>query len=197
MLISDATQGDIIITKLLILTNVLAYIATSIFSKNFLIMDYQILALFGQYNLLVLRGWYWQLFTSMFIHINLVHLMGNMLFLFIYGSRAEEFFSKKEFIFIYFSSGFLGNILSLLSGPDMVSAGASGALFGLFGACVIYAQSSLKESIFVALIYSLYMFIFTMGANVNLFAHLGGLVAGLLIGYIISKMRLDNGLNSL
>lgn len=177
------------LTKILILVNVIMYIITSIMSKNFLVMDYKVLKLLGQYNLAVLNGWYRQLFTSMFIHVNLVHLMGNMLFLLIYGSRGEEFFSKIEFLTIYFLSGFAGNILSLLGGPHMVSAGASGALFGLFGANVIYAHSSMKESIVSALIYSLFMFIFTMGANVNLFAHFGGLIVGLLIGYIISKTR--------
>jgi rhomboid protease GluP len=177
------------ITKILILVNFIMYVITSIMSKNFLVMDYEVLAYLGQYNLLVLSGWYWQLLTSMFIHVNLVHFMGNMLFLLIYGSRGEEFFSKIEFIIIYFLSGFAGNMLSLLGGPNMVSAGASGALFGLFGANVIYAHSSMKESIGGALIYSLFMFIFTMGANVNLFAHFGGLIVGLLIGYIISKTR--------
>jgi len=152
-------------------------------------MDYQVIAFLGQSNSLVIKGWYWQLFSSMFVHINLVHLLGNMLFLFIYGVRGEELFSKKEFLLVYFSSGLAGNLLSLLGGPNMVSAGASGALFGLFGACVTYAHSPLKESIFIVLIYSFYMFILTMGANVNLFAHFGGLVAGLLFGYVISRMR--------
>ncbi len=189
MLDAHKKQDDIPLTKVLIITNISAYVATSVLSRNFLIMDYQVIALVGQANSLVIRGWYWQLFTSMFIHVNLVHLLGNMLFLFIYGVRGEELFNKKEFLFIFFSSGLAGNILSLLGGPNMVSAGASGALFGLFGACVTYAHSSLKESIFIVLIYSFYMFILTMGANVNLFAHFGGLAAGLLIGYAISKMR--------
>lgn len=189
MLFTHKKQDDILITKALIALNFLAYIITSILSRNFLVMDYQVIAMLGQANSLVIKGWYWQLFTSIFIHINLVHLLGNMLFLFIYGIRSEELFNKKLFLFIFFASGLAGNVLSLLGGPNMVSAGASGALFGLFGACVTYARSPLKESIFIVLIYSFYMFILTMGANVNLFAHFGGLVAGLIIGYAISRMK--------
>ncbi len=189
MLAYNGRQDSILITKVLIAINFIAYIATSILSKNLLVMDYQVLAFLGQSNSLVVKGWYWQLFSSMFVHINLVHLLGNMLFLFIYGVRGEELFSKKEFLFVYFSSGLAGGLLSLLGGPNMVSAGASGALFGLFGACVTYAHAPIKESIFIVLIYSFYMFILTMGANVNLFAHFGGLVAGILFGYVISRMR--------
>lgn len=185
------TEGNdsIILTKTLMTINILVYAITSIMSGNILVMDYQVISFFGQANFLVFKGWYWQLISSMFVHINLVHLLGNMLFLLIYGTRGEELFSKSEFLFIFLMSGLFGNLLSLLGEPNMVSAGASGALFGLFGACVMYAHSTLKESLFTVMIYSFFMFFLTMGVNVNLFAHFGGLIAGLIFGYIISKSR--------
>ena len=154
------TEGNdsIILTKTLMTINILVYAITSIMSGNILVMDYQVISFFGQANFLVFKGWYWQLITSMFVHINLVHLLGNMLFLLIYGTRGEELFSKLEFLFIFLLSGLFGNLLSLLGEPNMVSAGASGALFGLFGACVMYAHSTLKESLFTVMIYSFYVF---------------------------------------
>ena len=174
-------------TGMLILSNLLVYMLTSIIGKNFITTNIDIIMLFGQSNFLVMKGWYWQFFTSMFIHVNIIHLLGNMLFLLIFGLKAEELFSKKLYLGIYFASGFLGNLLSLLIGPYAVSAGASGAIFGLFGACVIYIRKSIKQSILGALIYSFYLFIMTMGANVNFISHFGGLTAGLIIGYLQAK----------
>ncbi len=89
----------------------------------------------GQVNLFVFQGAYYQLFTSMFIHASIVHLVGNMLFLLIFGLRGEEMFSLPEFLGIYLIGGLVGNLLSLSFGPLFVSVGASGAIFSLFGAC--------------------------------------------------------------
>ncbi len=186
---TNLKKDDMIITKILIGINATSYAITSIMSGNILVMDYDVIALVGQANFLVFKGYYWQLFTSIFVHINLPHLLGNMLFLLIYGTRGEEFFNKIEFLLIFFISGLIGNLLSLLGGPNMVSAGASGALFGLFGACIMYAHSTIKESLIAVMIYSFYMFFLTMGVNVNLFAHSGGLIAGLALGYLFSKIK--------
>jgi len=175
------------LTSILILSNLLVYAFTSIIGGSFITTNINLLMLLGQSNFLVMKGWYWQFFTSMFIHVNIIHLLGNMLFLLIFGLKAEELFSKKLYLGIYFISGLLGNLLSLLMGPYVISAGASGAIFGLFGACVIYIRKSIKQSILGALIYSFYLFIMTMGANVNFLSHFGGLIAGLIIGYLEAK----------
>jgi len=143
----------------------------------------------GQSNNFVLSGGWWQLFTSMFVHIHLIHLLGNMFFLLIFGTRGEELFSDEEFFLIYFASGLSGNLLTLLMGPSTVSAGASGAIFGMFGACAVYLGQTLGQSIMGALIYSFYLLILSTGAGVNVFAHFGGLAAGLAIGYTLAKSR--------
>jgi rhomboid protease GluP len=184
---SESKSFWLTITGMLILSNLLAYALTSIIGENFITTNIDLIMLFGQSNFLVMKGWYWQFFTSMFIHVNIIHLLGNMLFLLIFGLKAEELFSKKLYLGIYFASGFLGNLLSLLMGPYAVSAGASGAIFGLFGACVIYIRKSIKQSILGALIYSFYLFIMTVGANANFISHFGGLTAGLIIGYLQAK----------
>jgi rhomboid protease GluP len=103
--------------------------------------------------------------------------------------RAEDLFNKWFFILIYFSSGLIGGLLTLLSGPNILSVGASGAIFGVFGASVLYIRRNLGQSIMGAFIYSFYMFIMNIGANVNLLSHFGGLAMGLLLGFILSLRR--------
>jgi len=165
------------------------YVYTSVVGGNFIATNPEVLERLGQVNLYVMNGWYWQLLTSMFIHVNVIHLFGNMFFFLIFGFRAEEFFSPEEFFFIYFMSGLSGNLLTLLMPLNTLSAGASGAIFGTFGATAIYMRKTFGQSIMGALIYSFFLLMITAGENVNILAHLGGLVAGLMIGYALAKSR--------
>lgn len=174
----------------MIFANLLVYGYTSIKSGDFLVIDSNVLAVYGQSNrAVIVQGWYWQLFTSMFVHVNLIHLILNMVFLLIFGLRAEELFKGKDFLFIYLASGLAGNLLTLLLPLDIISAGASGAIFGVFGACVLCIRKVFGMPIFTALIYSLLFLMLSISEGVNLLAHLGGLVAGLLIGYFFAKSR--------
>ena len=178
-------------TTILIIANILVYAYTSVASGNFLEINMAVLEQLGQYNeYVIVRGWYWQLLTSMFVHVDFLHLFLNMLFLLIFGVRAEELFSEDEFFAIYFASGLLGNFLTLLMALDTRSAGASGAIFGMFGACVIYLRKMLGGSIIGALIFSFYFLLLSYSSpEINLYAHFGGLVAGLVIGYVLAKNR--------
>jgi rhomboid protease GluP len=177
-------------TYVLIALNVIVYVYTSILSGSFLEMDYEkVLVQYGQYNAFVMGGAYWQLFTSMFVHVNIMHLVGNMLFLFIFGLRAEEMFDTREYIIIYLLGGLAGSLLTLLFGPDMVSAGASGAIFSIYGAVTIYVRRAIGQSILSALIFSFFLLLLSSGMGVNVLAHLGGLVVGLLIGYQLATTR--------
>jgi rhomboid protease GluP len=177
-------------TFIIIASNIAFYVFTSIIGGDFLTTGDQAILLFGQVNYLVINyGWYWQLFTSMFVHVNIMHLFGNMLFLLIFGLRAEEVFSLKEYLLIYFLSGLAGNLLTLFSGFNMISAGASGAIFGMFGACIIYFRRAIGQSIVSALLYAFFLFMLNLGPTVNIFAHLGGLIVGLLIGYALAATR--------
>jgi len=179
-------------TYLLIAINTAVYIYTSIAGGNWLNTNFGangFPALY-QFNYEVFHGWYYQLFTSMFIHASIPHIVGNMLFLFIFGLRAEEMFSLPEYLGIYLVGGFVGNVLSLAFGPTFVSVGASGAIFALFGACVIYDRHSVRQGIFGALVYAFFLLILSgLGAGVNDLAHIGGLGFGLLVGYYIGSTR--------
>jgi rhomboid protease GluP len=168
----------------------MVYAYTSVVGGNFIETDPKVLGWLGQVNLYVVKdGWYWQLLTSMFVHVNVIHIFGNMFFFLIFGLRAEEFFSPEEFFFIYVMAGLSGNLLTLLMPLNIVSAGASGAIFGIFGASVIYMRKTFGQSIMGALIYSFFLLMITAGVDVNILAHFGGLVAGLMIGYALAKSR--------
>lgn len=176
------------VTYILIALNVAIYIYGAIVGGNALTTGDNVVYQWGQYNLLVLYfGAYYQLFTSMFIHASIVHLAGNMIFLLIFGLRAEEMFSLPEYLGIYLVGGLVGNLLSLVFGPYFLSVGASGAIFALFGATIIYDRKAMQQSIVGALVFAFFLFFINMGEGVNILAHLGGLVFGLAVGYILAS----------
>jgi rhomboid protease GluP len=178
------------VTYVLIALNIAVYILGAIIGGNALETGWRFYSVWGQYNAMVLfDGAYYQLFTSMFVHASIVHLAGNLMFLLIFGLRAEEMFSLSEYLGIYFIGGLTGNLLSLAFGPDFLSVGASGAIFAIFGATIIYDRKTMQQSIIGALVFAFFLFIINMGEGVNILAHLGGLVFGLFVGYLIASKR--------
>jgi rhomboid protease GluP len=179
-------------TTFLVAANILVYVYTSVAGGNFIQTDYSVLRQFGQYNINVLNGDYWQLLTSIFVHVDISHIALNMLFLIIFGLRAEDLFTTEEYFAVYMLSGLSGSLLTLfLMSPNTVSAGASGAIFGMYGAGIIYMRKTFGQSIIGALMYAFMLLILSTGAGVNIIAHFGGLAAGLIIGYALAKSRGD------
>ena len=179
-------------TIVLVAANVLVYIYTSLVGGSFIETGYNVLLQLGQSNIDVFAGQYWQLITSMFVHVDIVHLSLNMLFLVIFGLRAEELFTIEEYFAVYLLSGLAGNLLTLfLMSPYTLSAGASGAIFGMYGAGIIYMRKTFGQSIVGALLYAFLLLILSTGAGVNIIAHFGGLAAGLIMGYALAKSRGD------
>jgi rhomboid protease GluP len=178
-------------TYILIALNIAFYVYTAVEGGDFMSTSINMIWQYGQVNEFVIYyGQYYQLFTSMFVHANIAHLAGNMLFLLIFGLRGEEMFSLPEYLSIYFLGGLTGNLLSLLLLPlNVPSVGASGAIFAMFGACTIYARRAVRQSIIGALIYAFFLLFLSSGLGVNNFAHIGGLVTGLLIGYVLATRR--------
>jgi rhomboid protease GluP len=189
-------------TVILIAVNVIVYVYTSVAGGNFLETNPALIYEWGQIGGFVINGpWllfveipslgaYYQLITSMFIHASIVHLAGNMIFLLVFGLRGEEMFSLPEYLGIYFLGGFAGNLLSLLFLPwNVPSVGASGAIFALFGAAIIHARRSVGQSVIGALIYGFFLLFLSSAPNVNNLAHIGGLVVGLVMGYVLATRR--------
>jgi rhomboid protease GluP len=177
------------ITYILIALNIAFYVYTSIAGGDFVSTSDSMLLQYGQITALILDGQYYRLITSMFVHASIAHLAGNMLFLLVFGLRAEEMFSLPEYLAVYLLGGLAGNIASLFLLPFSVSVGASGAIFAMFGAVAVYARRSINQSIIGALIYGFFLLFISSGEGVNVFAHLGGLVAGLIIGYALATRR--------
>ncbi|AHF06925.1 protease [Desulfitobacterium metallireducens DSM 15288] len=147
------------------------------------------LILFGaKVNELILQGQVWRLFTSMFIHIGFLHLAFNIYALWILGSFSEERFGRWRFLFIYLLSGLAGSVTSFLF-TDALSAGASGAIFGILGALVPYSWKNprLWKSGFgknLVVIIAINLGIGLIQPQIDIYAHLGGLLIGLAIGFL-------------
>ena len=77
----------------------------------------------------------------MFLHADIIHIMCNMYALYVVGPRVEDFFGKRKYLLIYFLSGLSGSLLSVGLNSDVASVGASGAIFGLFGALLYFGYS--------------------------------------------------------
>ena len=131
----------------------------------------------------------WRLFTSMFIHADYSHLLSNMFGLILFGSYVEQVFRKAQYLLIYFISGFVGNLFTLLLFPlYTISYGASGAIFGLIGASFITILYERDKILLVfAIFYVLYFILASFAPNINLWAHLFGLLTGLIISFIAVK----------
>lgn len=177
-------------TIFLVAVNVFFYIYTSMVGGSFIETNTNILIQLGQFNDSVWKGQYWQLFTSIFVHFDITHIGLNMLFLVIFGFRAEELFKTEEYFLVYILSGLSGSLLTLLLMPlNTLSAGASGAIFGIYGANIIYTRKTFGQSIIGALMYAFLLLMLSTGAGVNLVAHFGGLATGLIAGYAVAKSR--------
>ena len=178
-------------TYILIAINVIVYIYTSVVGGNFFLTGNPIIYQWGQRGDAVINGGaYYQLLTSMFIHASIVHIAGNMIFLLVFGLRGEEMFSLPEYLTIYFVGGLAGNLLSLLFLPfDVPSVGASGAIFALFGATIIHARRSVGQSVIGAVIFGFFLLFLSSAPDVNNLAHIGGLVVGLILGYVLAARR--------
>ncbi len=131
---------------------------------------------------------WWRLITSMFVHMNIMHIGLNMFWLFYLGSQLESTVGTKRFLAAYFSAGLLGNVLSLyMLNPVAISGGASGAIFGVAGALIMIG-GVLGRNLTMAIANAVFLFLLNSWMQgVNVFAHFGGMVAGLVLGYIYGK----------
>ena len=146
----------------------------------------------------ILFGEWWRLLTAGFLHVTLMHLVLNMITLYYLGRLLEQYFGSIKFILSYLLALLTGSLTSLAFGSaNTISAGASGAIFGLFG--MIFVLGLLDDgdywlyqaktlSIFVLL--SLLPVLF--GGNIAITAHIGGLVSGFLLTPIFLKGHATN-----
>lgn len=185
------------ITYSLIIINIIVYLISSFASKDIVDMDMRALvdmgALFGPYT--VLESQWWRLFSAMFLHGGITHLLMNMFSLYLIGRTAENYFDMKSYISIYLFSGLIGGLVSLYVHPVSVGVGASGAIFGVFGALAGFFLAH-REKIASHTKAFMKDFVIIMGINliigfsiesVDVSAHIGGLLIGFIGGFMLSK----------
>lgn len=208
---------DKIPTLILILINIVIFIITQVVIMNITntvrassneiseeivnAINNSVLISFGaKYNVLIEHGEIWRLLTCAFLHSNLVHIACNMYSLYIIGPQIQQIYGIKKYLSIYIISCITSSLLSYFMSPNSISVGASGGIFGLMGALLAFAIierhridkkyiSSLMQIIVINLFIGLSI------KNIDNFGHIGGLIGGTVLGYIIyisSKKNIRN-----
>ena len=160
-----------------------------------------VLAWGANYGPRTLNGEPWRLLANFFLHFGALHLAANMFALWSAGTVVERLFGPLAFAAIYFAAGITGSIVSLAIHPTVVSAGASGAVFGVYGALaafVLRRHGAIPKVVLsrlggVAGSFILYNFIYGAGhARIDNAAHLGGLIGGFAAGaFLVRPLVLD------
>lgn len=183
-----------IATWLLLLANVAIWCAATFSGGT---GDRQVLLDFGaMFGPLVAEGDYWRLFTTMFLHVGVEHLAFNCFGLLVFGSLVEKSYGRTRFLLIYFIAGLMGSVASYMFNSVVVAVGASGAIFGVLGALVIFfasqrkilgdsARRNMVGVLILALVNLGYGFTVTGVDNI---AHIGGFVVGIVLGFELNPV---------
>lgn len=183
------------LTNILIAVNLLVFLISAWISKNIFDIDIYTLIIMGaKVNSLIDKGQVWRLITCAFLHGGLIHIFFNMYALKILGPEIEYVYGKIKYLVIYLLSAIAASIFSYIFGPQSVSVGASGAIFGLFGAMLIFGIKHRKQMgkaymmnilqvIFVNVIIGI------SSSNIDNAAHFGGLIVGALIALLLGERR--------
>lgn len=144
---------------------------------------------------LTLAGQWWRLFTSMFLHFGLMHFALNMFSLWVIGSLCERLFGSIRYLGAYLAAGMTGSVASVVWHPALNSAGASGAIFGIFGALLAFVLDDRnavpptvrrKMSRDMAIMIGVNL-LFGLHMGIDNAAHIGGLVGGVVLGSLLAR----------
>ncbi len=139
----------------------------------------------------------WRLMTPIFVHIGWQHFLFNIFAIYVVGQLAEQVWGSWRFLLLYLLSGIMGNVFTLFLTPDVVAAGASTSIFGVFAAITVagyfgrnpylkHLGQSYQALIVINLIFNLFM------PNVGIVGHIGGLVGGLLVAVFLPTLHEKN-----
>lgn len=145
---------------------------------------------------LVRAGEWWRLITPVFVHIGFAHILINSITLYFIGVYIEQLFGHWRMLLLYFVSAFAGNLLSAYWLPNGISAGASTAIFGLFGAFIMLGLSfrenqalrMLSRQFLILVVINIVTDLMVPG--IDLAGHIGGLLGGFLAAYAVGAPRL-------
>ncbi|MBC7399337.1 MAG: rhomboid family intramembrane serine protease [Mucilaginibacter sp.] len=137
----------------------------------------------------VLNGQVWRLLTNTFLHFSLMHLAGNMVVLIYIGSLLESKLGRWKYLLLYLLTGICASITSVVWHDQGVAAGASGAIFGLFGILLAllstkFYEGNARRALLISTAIFVAYHIIPFGKRVDHAAHISGLIAGYLFGLI-------------
>ncbi|WP_406304027.1 rhomboid family intramembrane serine protease [Streptomyces sp. NBC_00879] len=182
------TADPRLLTKLLIAINLAVFLLQlslgDRFTDQFDLIGRAFVPLLGDVEG-VAEGQYYRLLTSMFLHGSYIHIAFNMLSLWWIGGPLEAALGRARYLTLYVLSGLAGSALTyLLADANQPSLGASGAVFGLFGAtAVLMRRMNYDMRPVIALLVINLIFTFNPAFNIAWQAHIGGLVGGVVVGY--------------
>ncbi len=185
------TKPGCLFTRIILLVN---FVLWGLMTMSGGSTDTEVLIKFGaMYGPLLAQGQYWRLITPIFLHVGVMHLAFNSYALYQLGSVAETVYGGKRFLMVYFVAGATGSVFSFLF-TRSVSAGASGAIFGLLGALVYFGR---KEPGFfrrgftgnLIAIIMINLFIGFTYPGIDNFAHIGGLIGGYISAHFAGTDR--------
>ncbi|HKC71322.1 MAG TPA: rhomboid family intramembrane serine protease, partial [Terriglobales bacterium] len=184
-------------TIILVSINLAIFVAMALTAGQFLRFGGdQVLRWGANFGPLTMNGQWWRLVTAMFVHIGLAHLLINMWCFYELGALTEHIYGRWSMLLLYGITGLAGSIASLARNPTIVSAGASGAVFGLAGVLITsllfgkLAAPGRELMIALASLLAFAAYNLTYGflkGGIDNGAHLGGLVCGLLLGLMLSQ----------
>jgi len=179
-----ATTFKPLVTLTLVAMNVLVYLAMGLSGVSWTAPSIEHAVRWGaDFGPLTLNGEWWRILTSTFVHFGIIHISLNMWCLWSLGISLERFMGRTAFGVVYVLSGLMASLTSIAWNPWRVAAGASGAIFGIAGAFVSYLFFNLlKQKLKSLLIFIGYNLLYGAAGNVDNSAHLGGLIAGLILG---------------
>ncbi len=141
-------------------------------------------------NLYIVQGEYWRLVTPIFVHSGITHMLFNSFSLVLFGPGLERILGKSRFILLYLATGVLANVATLILKPlTYTHVGSSGAIFGIFGIylAIVFLRKDMmsRENSQVILTIAIIGVIMTfLQPNINITAHLFGLLTGFILGAI-------------
>jgi membrane associated rhomboid family serine protease len=137
-------------------------------------------------------GDWWRVGTAMFLHGGLVHIALNMIMLYLVGTPMEMAIGHLRFLLIYLVSGLCGSAAVLMLDPQAVTVGASGAIFGILGAALVYERQRTfvlgGSAMSIIVINLIFTFVGGLTANISIGGHVGGLIGGAACGLALSRL---------
>lgn len=189
--IESENRRRVIAMPILVAINVIVFILMLVNGVSLLKPDSEVLLKWGaNFRPEILQGAYWRLLTSCFLHIGIFHLVMNMYGLIYVGRLLEPLMGYAKFTWAYLLSGIVASMASMYWHEFTVSAGASGAIFGMFGVFLALITTKLiskekRKPILTNMAGFLgYNLLIGTSQGVDNAAHIGGLLSGVLIGYV-------------